>query len=225
MLSSSYDLWYALRELGYLREGSEPYWWKGAGEFEVIVGAILTQQSRWESVERSLENLRQKNLLDLDAFAKADREVIVEAIKPSGFYNKKAVVLSGLVKNIKKDYDNFEYFKEEVDREWLLKQKGVGFESADSILCYGCMRPVMVVDNYTARLLAAFGYHFESYDALQEWMSEGIFSQCEKIKSYYKDDVNCFTIASRFHGKVVEYAKLHIKAKSFCIEEIKEVLH
>ncbi len=225
MLSSSYELWYALKALGYLQEGSEPYWWKGTGSFEVIVGAILTQQSRWESVEKSLENLRQADLLELDRFVEADERQIVEAIKPSGFYNKKGVVLKALVKNIKKDFDNFEYFKEEVDREWLLEQKGIGFESADSILCYGCMRPVMVVDNYTVRLLGEFGYRFESYDALQEWMADGIFSQCDKIKSHYKEEVNCFTIASRFHGKVVEYVKSHTKAKSLSIEKLQEVLH
>jgi endonuclease-3 related protein len=224
LLKSSADLLFALKKLGYLREDSPPFWWKGAGEFEVVVGAILTQQTKWENVQKSLLNLKKHNRLSLQTLNSLDHTSLSLMIKPSGFYNKKAKVLKDLTKAILRDFGDFDTFKMEVSREWLLEQKGVGRESADSILCYGCKREVMVVDNYTNRLLEAFGYEFESYDELQEWVVEGIQNKIKDIKSLYKGEVNSFTIYSRFHGKIVEYMKENFRAKSLNIAILEEVL-
>jgi endonuclease-3 related protein len=224
MLSSSYELWRGLRELGFLREDAHPYWWKNSGEFEVVVGAILTQQSRWESVEKSLENLKNQNILSLDGIDEIDSNELAVLIKPSGFYNNKTKVLKRLVKNIKKDFNNFKLFKESVDREWLLAQKGIGKESADSILCYACQREVMVVDSYTNRLVSAFGYEFESYDELQEWMVCGIEENLNCINKAYDGGANGFTIYSRFHGKIVEYIKGKRAKKVLDVDDLRQVL-
>ncbi len=224
MLSSSYDLWQALRELGYLREDLPEYWWDGVGEFRVVVGSILTQQAKWESVEKSLDNLQMHDLLSLKKIAMCDLTQLANLIKPSGFYNKKAKVLKDLSQNILDEFGDFESFKEGVSREWLLEQRGIGFESADSILCYGCKRDVMVVDAYTNRLLREFGYEFESYDELQEWIVRGIESNMDKISLAYKCEVNCFTIYSRFHGKIVEYCKDNSLKNRVLIDRLMEVL-
>ncbi|HEX5711271.1 MAG TPA: hypothetical protein VFX68_07980 [Sulfuricurvum sp.] len=86
-----------------------------------------------------------------------------------------------------------------------MAQKGVGPETADSILCYACMREVMVVDSYTARLLRAFGYDFESYSDLQEWCEYGIREHCEAqtLQETF----------AHFHGMIVEYVKQNSKGK------------
>jgi endonuclease-3 related protein len=221
MLSSSYELWLALRRLGYLTKDSEPFWWKNVGTFEVVLGAILTQQAKWENVEKSLFNLKDYNLNDI---ANLEHATLATLIKPSGFYNKKAKVLKNLSQDIIKEFGDFKNFKDEVSREWLLSKKGIGFESADSILCYACKRDVFVVDAYTDRILKAFGYEFEDYNSLQEWMVGGIESNIDKIEKEWGKCIDLFTIYSRFHGKIVQYAKENTKSRVVLVDMIKEVL-
>ncbi|MBD3790286.1 MAG: 3-methyladenine DNA glycosylase [Campylobacterales bacterium] len=212
-MQSSYDLLYALKVMEYLQTTRDPFWWPHSGSVEVIIGAILTQQTKWEKVELSLEHLHAHDLCTLKALSTTNLSVIAKLIQPSGFYNTKAQRLQRLCQNILKDFGDFETFAQEVDREWLLSQKGIGMESADSILCYACKRDVMVIDSYTQRLLEALGYAFESYMQIQEWMQEGIESNWEKVQQLYDHPVTLQTVYARFHGKIVEFAKKHIKGK------------
>ena len=94
-------------------------------------------------------------------------------------------------------------------------------ESADDILCYGCGREVLVVDNYTARVLEAFGYSFESYMQIQEWMQEGIEVNFDKITQMYDTEMTLHTLYARFHGMIVEFAKEHIRGKNVNTEILK----
>ncbi len=213
-MQSSYDLLYALKQMGYLKTTRDPLWWPQSSTFQVVIAAILTQQTKWERVEESLANLKEQNLLSLEELSKADVQQIATLIKPSGFYNTKAQRIQMLCTHILNDFGAFEAFQDEVSREWLLAQKGVGMESADSILCYACKRDVFVVDSYTQRLLGALGYTFEEYMQIQEWMQEGIEENLEKIQDIYKYEIELHTIYARFHGKIVEYAKEHIRGKN-----------
>lgn len=147
-------------------------WWPEFGSFEVVVGAILIQNTAWRNADAALQNLRSKGLLSLDGIAELDEAELAEIIKASGFYNQKARRLNSLCKAIIADFGNFESFKSGVSREWLLARKGIGAESCDVILCYACERAVMVADSYSARLLGALGYEFESYDELSAWLGE-----------------------------------------------------
>ena len=200
--SNSYELLMELRKKNLLKN-SPKYWWPNVGTFEVVVGVILTQNSKWEKVEKALNNWKKE--WRVEDLAEVDFFYLVEVIKPVGFYNQKAKRLINLSKNILRDFGDFENFKENVDREWLLNQKGIGFESADSILCYGCFRETMVVDNYTRRLLKKAGYEFESYDEMKEWCERGVLENWDKISKFYENNLNlCF---SRFHGKIVEFMK------------------
>jgi len=140
VLQNSYELLYALKKSGYLKTHRDPLWWPNSGTQEVIFGAILTQQTKWERVEESLSNLREAGRDSLKSLADSDIQIITELIKPSGFYNTKAQRLKILCKHILEDFGSFEVFQERTDREWLLRQKGIGMESADSILCYGCKK-------------------------------------------------------------------------------------
>lgn len=216
-MTDSYELFLALKNAGHIKNDRELLWWPQSGSFEVVVGAILTQQTRWEKVEMSLTRLKKNNLLNLESLANIDQEVLAALIKPSGFYNTKAKNLKKLCQNIYEEYESFEDFCLHVNRDWLLSQKGIGQESADSILCYACKKEVMVVDSYTNRLVSKFGYEFESYQELQEWLISGIESNFEKIANLYKSAVDLNIIYARFHGKIVEFCKENSKGKEIDI--------
>jgi endonuclease-3 related protein len=209
-----------LKKAGHLKNLRDPRWWPNSGTYKVIVGAILTQQAKWEKVEKSLENLRIADIKSLEDIAKLDSKILSNLIKPSGFYNTKAKYLLGISKNIINDFEDFEDFCVEVSRDWLLAQKGIGEESADSILCYGCLQDYFVVDNYTARLLNAFGYEFESYEELRDWMVRGVLTNKEKIDKLYRKQMTLSEIYTRFHGKIVEYCKENSKGKTVLIDKL-----
>ncbi len=221
----SFDLLRALKKLSYLKDKRDPLWWPNSGTFEVVIGAILTQQTKWEKVEKSLLNLKEANLLDLESLAKIDHREIAPLIKPSGFYNTKAKRIKNLCKNIKKEFGNFENFQENVQREWLLSQKGIGEETADSILCYACLKEEMVVDSYTQRILSEFGYEFETYEELSSWLKEAIANNLSKVYELYDKKLPLNQIYARFHGKIVEYAKEHSKGKKIEIVPLKEAMN
>jgi len=217
---NSFDLLVALKTQGYLKTTRDPLWWPRSGTFWVIVGAILTQQTKWEKVEESMKHLENAGVDSLEKLADLDLDLLSTCIKPSGFYNTKAKNLSLLAKAILETFDSFEVFCETVDREWLLAQKGIGEESADSILCYACQQEALVVDAYTARLLEGFGYSFESYSALQEWMVEGIVSNQAKVNQLYHRDIALNELFARFHGKIVEFCKENSRGKVVNVERL-----
>jgi len=196
MIEESYSLYRELESLDLLHYRPK-YWWPNAGSFEVLVGALLTQNTTWKNVEKSLKNL--EGHLTLEGLLKLDEVQLKEHIYPSGFYNQKAPRLLTLSGNIAEDFRTFERFQSEVTREWLLKQKGVGPETADSILCYACFREEMVVDSYTKRLLREHGIVLQNYTAYKTFLEEGIREQCPE------EDLNL--IFARFHGMIVEYNK------------------
>jgi len=218
MLNDSFELLIMLKNTGFIKSSRDPLWWPKSGSYEVVVGTILTQQTKWEKVEKSLCNLSENGINSLEEIAKLDLKTLSTLIKPSGFYNTKAKYLLGLSKSIIKDFGNFDEFCMMVDRDWLLSQKGIGRESADSILCYGCLKDFFVVDNYTMRLLSAFGFDFESYEELQEWMSDGILSNKKKIDELYQKEICVNEVFARFHGKIVEYCKENSKGKTVSIQ-------
>jgi endonuclease-3 related protein len=203
-LPDAYELYRALEALDLL-EKKPPHWWPHYGTFEVVAGAVLTQNSQWSRVEQSLHNLREANLLSPAALAHIERPALMELIRPSGLFKNKSKVLKTLSEALIEDFGDFGTFRSEVTRDWLLSQKGIGPESADSILCYACGRGAMVVDAYTARLLGAFGYEFESYDALQSWCVEGLEGHFEEVESP--------ELYALFHGMIVEYVKRHKKGR------------
>ncbi len=214
-LTDSYEL-YTLLEKQNLLEHSQPLWWPQHGTFEVVVGAILTQNTQWVRVVASLDNLKRSGHLSLEALGQIDPEMLMELIRPSGLIKAKAKNIILLCSAIRESFGTFEKFVINVDREWLLRQRGIGPETADSILCYACLRDAMVVDSYTARLLTAFGYEFEGYDELQEWFEAG-------IREHFDESTLQQTFA-RFHGMVVEYVKGNSKGKVVGIEVFKTPL-
>ena len=197
MKKSSLEI-YDFLEQQNLLENSPKFWWPNSGTFEVVVGAILTQNTTWRNVQKSLKNL--ENFLTLDSFLSLHVNRLKEKIRPSGFYNQKAPRLLQLAQNIQNEFGDFNSFVKEVTREWLLSQQGIGEESADAILCYACYRDEMVVDSYTKRLLKTFDIELKNYREYKEFLEYGfkeVFT-CKELNLIY----------ARYHGMIVEYNKL-----------------
>jgi len=209
-ISNSYDLLFFLKEQNLIDEKDE-YWWPNDNNFEILLGAILTQNTKWTNVEKSLDNLKNLNINSLEKLSQIDLQTLIFAITPSGFKNQKSVRLISLSKNILEVFGTFENFCLKVDRRWLLEQKGIGPETADAILCYSCKQEYMVVDSYTNRLLKRFGYEFESYEELQNWCEYGINENYDKIAKLYNYEISLNKVYSRFHGKIIEFMKRNPK--------------
>ncbi|MFP4331679.1 MAG: 3-methyladenine DNA glycosylase [Campylobacterales bacterium] len=213
MIDSSFDVFRALGKLGYPKELRDPYWWPNSGRFEVVAGAILTQNTRWENVEMALTNLRTTTPIELDSIIELELELLASLIRPSGFYNQKAIRLKALCSAIKEEFGEFEAFRESVSREWLLAQKGIGFESADSILCYGCYRDEMVADKYTHKLLRSLGVEIDEYEEIKSFLQKGIDENITTVEKMlgYSDIAKTYAL---FHGMIVEYSKDNPKLKN-----------
>lgn len=132
-------------------------WWPGNTIDEIIIGAILTQNTSWKNVEKAINNLRRADLLSLCKIYYGDNEEIIEAIKPSGFYNQKYNTLKNIstlfFRNYKHSYRNIHRNDISSTRRNILSVKGIGNETCDSILLYAFKMPTFVIDTYTIRIL------------------------------------------------------------------------
>ncbi len=205
-INNSYDLFLFLKEKDLLKEHCIS-WWPSSNAFEILLGAILTQNTKWTNVEKSLINLKKINILTLEDLVNIDIQNLIFAITPSGFKNQKSKRLKLIAANILEEFGSFELFKSSCTRTWLLEQKGIGFETADAILCYACKRDFMVADKYTLKLLQKFNYEFESYEDLQAWLEYGINENYDKIVQLYDYKISLNLIYCRFHGKIIEFMK------------------
>lgn len=144
------------------------HWWPGDTPFEIMVGAVLTQNTNWGNVRRAIETLKQDNLLSLEILYSLPIELLAEKIRPSGYYNLKARRLRNLLTLIQDKYhgDLALFFSKDLPvlRKDLLSVKGIGPETADSILLYAAKKPTFVVDTYTHRILSRHGLVPEEAD-------------------------------------------------------------
>lgn len=136
-------------------------WWPAETPFEVAVGAILTQATAWRNVERALENLKSRGLLDPLLLSRISEEELSELLRPSGFYREKARRVRAFANFLVERYEGsleklFSKSVEEVRAE-LLSLPGIGEETADSILLYAGGKPVFVVDSYARRIFSRLG--------------------------------------------------------------------
>jgi endonuclease-3 related protein len=133
-------------------------WWPGETPFEVLVGAVLTQNTNWTNVKKAIHNLKAVGLLDQNRLSSLPVEEIAGYIRPSGYYNLKARRLKNLLDMIDTCYGGEleQMLSDDMYalRENLLSVKGVGPETADSILLYACGHPIFVVDMYTHRVFS-----------------------------------------------------------------------
>ncbi len=136
-------------------------WWTGDSPFEVAVGAILTQNTNWGNVEKAIANLQRHELLQPENLIALNREKIAELIRPAGYFRVKAERLGNFLSflHLKFDLNMGKMAKRETSnlRKELLDIKGIGPETADSILLYALQHPVFVIDAYTKRIFHRHG--------------------------------------------------------------------
>ncbi|HUL17491.1 MAG TPA: hypothetical protein VLV88_15950 [Terriglobales bacterium] len=133
------------------------HWWPGRTRFEIIVGAILTQNTSWTNVERAIACLRRENLLSIPAIQNVPTPRLARLIRSSGYFRQKAKKLKAFTRFIQRYYSGSlnRMFRAPTEtlREQLLAVHGIGPETADSILLYAGNHSVFVVDAYTRRIL------------------------------------------------------------------------
>ncbi len=149
-------------------------WWPGESPFEVLVGAILVQNTSWQNVRKAIDNLRQADLMAPHALYSVPADELEELIRPAGYYRVKARRLRNLLALVVTRYggslEAMFQTRPSTLREQLLSVNGIGPETADSILLYAAGQPVFVVDAYTRRIMARLGLAGEaaSYEKLQQ---------------------------------------------------------
>jgi len=217
-INDSFELLSQLKSLGYDNASRDSWWWPNSGSFETLVGAVLTQNTAWERVDVSLENLRNAEMLTPEALAEYPAASLEALIRPSGFHTAKGRNLRQISRRMLEEFGGFEAFRESVDRAWLLAQRGVGPETADAILNYACYREAFVVDSYTARLLTALGWELEGYDAVQAWMVEGLAGREAELLP----GMPVAQVWARSHGMIVEYCKANRKGRQILVGKLGE---
>ena len=173
--------------------------------FEVIVGAILTQNTSWKNVEKAICSLNKEKALDIEEIRNIEQEKLAELIRSAGYYNQKALKLKAIAEFLHKNpLKKLKNADTGALRKLFLSIKGVGPETADSILLYAFNRPVFVVDAYTKRIFFRLGFFNEKtgYDEVQGFFHENL-----------KKDAKMF---SEFHALIVEHGKRHCSKKERC---------
>lgn len=185
-------------------------WWPAETPLEVMIGAILTQNTSWMNVEKAISNLRNKGLMSLDRLVSLETAELAEEIRPAGYYNIKAKRLKNLLNYIADQHDGnlAHLFDQETDaiREGLLSVNGVGNETADSIVLYAAHRPIFVVDAYTHRILR------RHYMAPEE-------ADYHELQSLFMDHLPEETaLYNEFHALIVLTGKNYCRKSPLCPE-------
>jgi endonuclease-3 related protein len=179
-------------------------WWPAETPYEVIVGAVLTQNTAWTNVEKAIANFKAE--LSPDLILNLSHEELIKIINPAGFFNQKARYL----KNVTSWFSNYAFDVSVVQkkdiktlRTELLNIKGVGRETADSILLYAFEFPTFVVDAYTVRLLKRFPIEIK-YDY-------------EVIRAYFEDSIpKDIDLYNNYHALIVINGKNHCRKRPVC---------
>ena len=181
-------------------------WWPAESAFEVIVGAVLTQNTSWKNVEKAINSLNKTGNLDLDRIAALAQDELAELIRPSGFFNVKAKRLKNLCGWLRSQggLDALTKWDTRRLRQSLLSINGVGPETADDILLYAFQRPVFVIDAYTRRLLKKLGLveGGEDYETLRE-----MFEACLPPEH---------RLYNEYHALIVRHAKEKCARDNHC---------
>lgn len=187
-------------------------WWPGETRDEIIIGAVLTQNTAWTNVEKAIRNLRDVRMLTLSGVASCPRDNLEELIKPTGYFRQKAerlqLVASTIVQFPGGPDGFFDILRsKDAIRADLLGMKGIGPETADSILLYTGSIPSFVIDAYTYRALIRLGLYEGKYDYHR--MQELITSHMDEDVERYGD----------YHAQMVELGKNYCrKRRPVCSE-------
>jgi len=186
----------------------DQHWWPAETPFEMMVGAILVQNTRWENVEMAIDNLKRDNMLNPESMLSCEPEQLEALICPAGFFRQKARRLIEFSRFFAAHggSEGLKRWPTKALRARLLDLHGIGPETADAILLYALDKMVFVVDAYTKRLFNRLGMIKAdmSYDNVQNYFVQRLPGLLQLYQEY--------------HALIVEHAKLHCAAKPKCDE-------
>lgn len=198
------------------------FWWPGDSALEIIFGCILTQNVSWKNVEEAINNLKRNNLIDTHKILSIPVDDLGLLLKSTRYYIQKALNLKNFCTRLNEDFagslDSLFALDTTKLREYLLSLKGIGKETADSIILYAGNKPIFVVDAYTKRIFSRLGYFDKnsSYDEVQNFFTKNL------VQDLY--------IFNEFHALIVCLGQSFCKSsnplcsscplESFCIKNI-----
>lgn len=184
------------------------HWWPAEGAFEVMVGAILTQNTAWTNVEKAIAALRRVELLEADALLRCEHDVLAALLRPVGYFNVKARRLQNFCAWYLRQggEQGLSAWPTEALRKGLLSVNGIGPETADDILLYAFGRAVFVIDAYTRRLFGRLGM----LDAALNY---------EALRAIFERDLPADAdLFNEYHALIVHHAKYVCRSKPRCAE-------
>lgn len=176
--------------------------------FEIMIGALLTQNTAWDNVVKTLIILKNNKMMSVPALRNVSLPKLASSVRPSGYYNQKAKKIKHLIRFIDKELRGDLTLLDKMDpkqaRQKLLDVWGIGPETADSILLYGYDIPVFVVDAYTKRIFSRIGYikKDQDYESVRKFFEEGLKKNALLFKEY--------------HAVIVEHGKNVCKSRPVC---------
>lgn len=181
-------------------------WWPAKTPFEVMVGAILTQNTNWKNVERAISNLEASGVLSPEAITGLPPDRLAELIRPAGYFRVKSRRLREFCNWLLLRSEALEDMPTAELREELLSVSGVGPETADSILLYALGRPVFVVDAYTRRIFTRHGliHGDEPYDEIRAGVERAIRGP-RRVRRF-----------NELHAQIVEVGKRFCRTEPIC---------
>jgi len=185
-------------------------WWPGDTRFEIIVGAILTQNTAWSNVEKAISNLKKERLLSPEKIKNVKKASLASLIRPAGYYNIKAGRLKSFISFLFAEYGGSlnKLSSEESRRlrERLLNVNGIGPETCDSIMLYAFKRGSFVVDAYTKRIFSRHGFVRESDDY-------------HYVQKYFVDNLpKSVRLYNEYHALIVRLAKDFCRTRPDCAD-------
>ena len=183
-------------------------WWPGETPFEVVIGAILTQNTNWSNVKKAIKNLKVAGKLSPEGIHELGLAELAQLIRPSGFFNVKARRIKSFIDWLFSKYDGklSQMFDQDLQRlrGELLTIKGIGPETADSVLLYAGDLPTFVVDAYTHRIFSRHGFIPEE-------------STYDEMKSFFEENLpNDVKLFNEYHALLVNIGKTFCKPKQIC---------
>ncbi|MFQ5912300.1 MAG: endonuclease III domain-containing protein [Nitrospinota bacterium] len=187
-------------------------WWPGDTAIEVCVGAILVQNTSWANAARAIDNLKGRGLLSTEGLRDVSRPRLARLIRPARFFNVKAARLKSFIHLLWSEHEgrlkHLFSLSTDVLREALLKLKGVGPETADSVLLYAADRPVFVVDAYTHRILSRLGL----YDGPRT--GRGGYETLQDL--FHRVLPRDVALYNEYHAVLVELGKEYCRPRPIC---------
>lgn len=204
---------------------SAQHWWPGETPFEVMVGAILTQNTAWSNVERAIAELKERDALAPERLLAVMPETVAQWIRPAGYFNVKSKRLRNFCRWYLEQgsYEALAQQQTETLRHGLLSVNGVGRETADDILLYAFARPVFVIDAYTRRLFARLGMlrADDGYEQLRAGIEQGLTRELGQrqgvsdLSPYQRDRVPLY---NEYHALIVAHAKYACRPRPRCAQ-------